>query len=62
MAHNNLGNALRDRGLLAEAEASFRRALQLNPDYAEAHANLGNAYKEAGMKDQAINELECAVA
>jgi protein O-GlcNAc transferase len=34
--HNNLGNALRDRGQLDEAMAAYRRALELKPDYPEA--------------------------
>jgi predicted O-linked N-acetylglucosamine transferase (SPINDLY family) len=39
--HNNLGNTLKDQSLLSEAEASYRQALQVKPDYAEAHYNLG---------------------
>ena len=35
------GNALRDLGRPAEAEASYREALRLRPDYPEAHNNLG---------------------
>ena len=42
-AHNNLGNAFKDRGKLDEAAACYRRALELKPDYAEAHSNLGAA-------------------
>src|ERR1700691_3641123 len=34
--HCNLGNALTDLGQTAEAEASYRRALALRPDYAAA--------------------------
>ena len=36
-AHCNLGNALRDLGQLDDAVASYRRALAINPDYADAH-------------------------
>jgi predicted O-linked N-acetylglucosamine transferase (SPINDLY family) len=35
-----LGNALRDLGRLEEAEASYRQAISLKPDFAEAHSNL----------------------
>jgi Flp pilus assembly protein TadD len=40
LAHNNLGAALASQGRLAEAEAEFRRALELRPDLPEARANL----------------------
>ena len=46
--HNNLGNALKDQGKLAEAVASYQRALALKPDYAKAHSNLGIALTDQG--------------
>ena len=45
---NNLGNALRDQGKLEEAIASYRQALRLKPDYAEAYNNLGIALRIRG--------------
>lgn len=36
----NLGNALRDLGHVAESAATLRRAISLQPDYAEAHWEL----------------------
>ena len=36
-AHSNLGNTLKELGRLDEAEASYRQAIALKPDYAEAH-------------------------
>ena len=39
-AHINLGNALQDLGQLDDAAASYRRALEIKPDYAEALDNL----------------------
>jgi tetratricopeptide (TPR) repeat protein len=41
LADNNLGIVEVDSGRVAEARAEFVRALELNPDYAEAHFNLG---------------------
>jgi predicted O-linked N-acetylglucosamine transferase (SPINDLY family) len=52
--HNNLGNALKDRGQIAEAVACYRRAVQLRPDYAGMHNNLGVALQQQGDIDQAI--------
>src|SRR5262249_24590073 len=40
-AHTNLGNALRDKGQVDEAIASFRTAIALDPKDAQVHTNLG---------------------
>jgi tetratricopeptide (TPR) repeat protein len=43
----NLGNLLKNSHRLAEAEAAYRRALELKPDYVEAHYNLGILLKDS---------------
>jgi len=49
LAHNNLGIAYNEKGMLDEAITEFERALAINSNFAEAHYNLGNAYvKKAG--------------
>ena len=53
MAHSNLGNTFRELGRLVEAEASYRRAIILKSDYAEAHSNLGNTLRGLGRLDEA---------
>jgi tetratricopeptide (TPR) repeat protein len=40
-----LGNVYFDAGDLARAEYSYRRATEVNPNYANAHHNLGAIYK-----------------
>lgn len=40
-AHTNLGLALRAKGDVRLAEFHYRRALQADPDYADAYRNLG---------------------
>jgi predicted O-linked N-acetylglucosamine transferase (SPINDLY family) len=42
-AHSHLGNALKEQGKLHEALASYRRAVALKPDYAEARLGLAIA-------------------
>jgi TPR repeat/Glycosyltransferase family 9 (heptosyltransferase) len=61
-AHNNLGNALRERGEFDGAEACYRRALELKPDYAEARHNLGNAFKSRGHLAEALDCYDRALA
>ncbi|MBX3023601.1 tetratricopeptide repeat protein [bacterium] len=61
-AHNNLGSLLFDAGRLAEAEAHFRRALDLNPNYAEAHDNLANVLQRTERNADAIAHYQRALA
>lgn len=61
MAHYNLGNILNDLGKLGDAEASYRRALQINPEYAEAYGNLGSLLKSLGRLDEAEASLRRAL-
>ena len=35
-----------DMGEYQEAKSNLKKAIELQPDYAEAYNNLGNAYKE----------------
>jgi tetratricopeptide (TPR) repeat protein len=52
-----LGNTLKELGRLEEAEASYRQAISVKPDYAEAHSNLGATLKELGRLDEAISSF-----
>ena len=58
VAHNNLGNALVQRGMLSEAVAHYERVLQLKPDYAEAHNNLGLVLGRQGKWTEAMPYFE----
>ena len=44
---------LKEQGKLGEAVASYRRALELKPEYAAAHNSLANALKDQGKPDEA---------
>lgn len=57
-----------DRGMAAyrndrdeEAVGEFKRAVELDPDFAEAHYRLGNAYLAMGNKDEAEKAFRDAV-
>ena len=45
-AYNNLGNVMRDKGQIDEAETYYQKALQIDPNFAIANNNLGNIYFE----------------
>jgi TolB-like protein/DNA-binding winged helix-turn-helix (wHTH) protein/Tfp pilus assembly protein PilF len=49
-------------GRVDEAIESYRKVLELEPNYYIAHHNLARAYIEKGMYQQAIEELEKAMA
>ena len=42
--------------------ASYRKALAIKPDYAEAHSNLGNALRDLGKLDEAVASYGQALA
>jgi Flp pilus assembly protein TadD len=48
-----LGNALEANSRLDEAIASFQKAIELEPNYAEAHCNLGGALLRNYFKNHA---------
>ncbi len=55
MAHNNLGMALFDKGLIQEAIQYYEKALVINADNSEALNNLGLALFSIGKQQEAIN-------
>ena len=57
----NLGNALREQGDLDAAAASFREALRLRPDLAEASNNLGSILQQQGRLIEAEPYLRQAL-
>jgi tetratricopeptide (TPR) repeat protein len=61
MALCGIGVALRRQDKLAEAIPYYEKALQVNPDYAEAQAELGNALFHTGRPAAAIPHLEQAL-
>jgi tetratricopeptide (TPR) repeat protein len=53
--YNALGNiVLSQHGRLAEAITCFKKASEIDPDYALAFYNLGNALSAAGRPDEAL--------
>ncbi len=60
-AHNNLGDALFQKGNEAEAVVQYQTALQINPDYADAHNNLGNILLQKSRVDEAILQYRMAL-
>jgi predicted O-linked N-acetylglucosamine transferase (SPINDLY family) len=49
-------------GRLDEAVTSFHKALNIQPDYANAHYNLGNALQDLGKLDEAVASFHKALA
>ena len=58
---SNYGVILSDLGKLKEAELSYRKAIEIKPDYADAHSNLGVLLKELGNLQEAELSLRKAI-
>ena len=56
------GSAFAARGQLDAGARHYRRALELNPDFAGAHSNLAVALRAQGRLDDAIAQYHAALA
>ena len=59
-AYNNVGLEDYEAGKFSSAEASYQRAIALNPNFAAAHYNLGLLYEDLQNHDQARSEYTLA--
>ena len=57
----NLANALKEEGEIKKAIESYRRVIELKPDFAVAYLNLGNIFKEEAMIEEAIESYREAI-
>lgn len=58
----NIGGILHAFHQMEEAETSYKLALQLHPDLAEAHGNLANLYRDMGDTQRALAHYRRALA
>ena len=54
IVHNLIGAANAGLGRPTDAIASYSKALQIKPDFADAHYNLGRALRDLGKLEEAI--------
>lgn len=59
-AYYDHGVLLMKEGKLADAEAAFRKALEINPNYADAHNNLGFLLERQGKIADAVEQYRAA--
>jgi len=60
--HNNLGDALKKAGDLEEARLHLERALELQPNYADALNNLATIYCNIGRQNETFVLLHKALS
>ena len=58
---NELGNLQAERGASREAEAAFRKAIELDPEDPVSHANLAIFYLDLNRVEEAKREIELAL-
>jgi protein O-GlcNAc transferase len=56
-----LGAAQKGKGDLDAAIDSYKQALKIKPDFAEAYNNMGNALKDKGDLEAAIDSYQQAL-
>lgn len=61
-SHNRLGGVYLEKKMHPEAEAEFRRAISLEPNYVYPVAGLARVYGETGRIDEAIEQWEKAIS
>ena len=59
--HQFKGAAYGSKGMYDEEIAEYKRAIEINPNYAQAHCSLGAVYSVKGMYDEAIGEFKKAI-
>ena len=57
-----MGNVFHEQGRLEEAIEAYKKALAINPDYAEAYSNLGVSLHDQGELEEAIEAYNKALA
>lgn len=58
IAYNMLGGLYYKEGMFEDAIQEYKRAIEVDPNYARAHNDLAIAYIKVGMPDQAISEFK----
>lgn len=61
LVHNKLGHDLAMLGRTQEAEAHYREAFRLDPNYAIAHRNLARLLVQTGRYSEAVDHFEAAL-
>jgi tetratricopeptide (TPR) repeat protein len=62
LVHYNLGAAYKKKGDLAKAEASMRKAVELDPGFVDGYVGLATLLAESGKQDPAIEAIQQGVA
>lgn len=60
--HNNLGDVYARHSEFEKAAEEFRKAIEINPNYADAYHNLANTYKSLGKNDLAVENYQKALS
>ncbi|MDI6777747.1 MAG: tetratricopeptide repeat protein [Patescibacteria group bacterium] len=59
--HNNLGDVYMRQGNPEKAIEEFKKAIEINPDYADAYHNLAHTYSQIGQVEEAMKNYQRAL-
>ena len=60
--HNNLGDVYARQGDMQKAVDEFKKAIEINPNYADAYHNLANTYQQMNQFDLAVENYQKALS
>ena len=60
--YNVIGAANQNLDQLEDAIEAFKKALSINPNYAEGHYNMGTTLKKQGELEEAVEAYNKAIA
>jgi len=55
MAYHNMGRVLDDLGKTKEAVASYKKSIEINPEYVTAYNNMGVVLTKLGRNKEAVS-------
>ena len=57
-----MGLAFKENGMISQALRTYKKALLIQPDFAEVNNNIGNLLKEQSLMQSNLWQVNCYIA